>query len=316
MTTLSRFRNFLVVVVPAATSAILFLTACSNIGLQRAEPALPTAAVPAALLSLDRGARPDTISTKDLFVGEFGYSPYTNLVQVYQNGTFKKAGQIKSGIDHPYGVWVDSHGLYVANDFAPSITEYGSVNSKPFTYKAGMTSPVAVSTDILGGVFEADFDGYVNEYPQKENIVEKKCSVDGRASAIAMDTLGDVFVAYDYAGGRIAEFTDFSYCRSKKLAVKIGTPGGMAIDKNNHIVICDEYNHAVDIIKPPYKTVSGHLASGWVYPTDVKINAANDRAWVADDGSAVEVYYPGGKAVGSIPFIYAYSIVDGSNYVP
>ena len=320
MMSLNSFRNS-IALASAAISAVLLVipAACSSGGLQHAGSTLPTAAVDAALLdlSLPGACSPDTISVKDLYVGEFGYGPYTNVVGIFQNGSFKKVGQIKLGIDHPYGIWVDSHGLYVANNFGPSITEYRSPNSKPFTYKAGMTSPQAVTTDGVGGVFEADLAGYVNEYGQKSNVVEKKCSVPGSASGIAMDSHGNVFVAYHSSGvGRIAEFTDFSYCTGQQLGVTLGTPGGMAIDRNNHIVISDLSKRTVDVIKPPYKTVSSLLGSHWTFPMDVAINAANNRSWIVDNGAVVDLYYPSGKVAATIGATYAVSAVDGNNYVP
>ena len=90
----------------------------------------------------------------------------------------------------------------------------------------------------------------------------------------------------------------------------------MVVDKNNHLVICDENSRTVDIVKPPYKSVSSLLGGRWAYPTDVKINVANDRAFVASDGEVVDVYYPGGKPVATIQPVYAASAVGGSNYVP
>jgi hypothetical protein len=265
-------------------------------------------------------ARPAAVSTKDLFVGEFCYcTPYTNLVQIYQNGTFKKLSEIKQGINNPVGTWVDSYGLYVANDFSPTVTQYSYLTSMPFTYKAGMNVPNAVTTDRQGDIFEADGAGYVNEYYQQANFVVTKCSVvGGGPSGVASGTTGgNVFVAY-WSGsvGHIVDFTDFDACNNKVLAVRLGATGGMAVDKNDDIIVTEPTNSVVDIIKPPYKTVSRHLGYGWVYPTDVKINVANNRAWVSDNGDVVEVYYPSGKYIGSIVAAAANTAVDGSNYVP
>jgi hypothetical protein len=321
MMSLSLFRNVSFASAAAATSAVLFLAACSSGGFQRGDSTLPTAAVPPALLELSQtgGIRPDAVSTKDLFVGEF-VSSAKSLVQIYQNGTFKKLGQIKQGINSPDGLWVDSHGLYVANNLARSITQYSYLTSTPFTYKAGMAAPVAVTTDRLGDIFEADYVGYVNEYYQQANVVVKKCSIVAGATGVATGTTGEVvFVAYYRSGvSHIVEFTDFDACKHKVLGVRLGQTGAMAVDKHDDIIVTEPYNRAVDIIKPPYNTVSGHLGSHWGFPSDVKINAANTRAWVLDRDTVdvVEVDYPSGKVVGTLLAYDAYSIVDGSNYVP
>lgn len=316
---LSLFRNVAIASAASATSAVLFLTACSSGAFQRGESTLPTAAVPPALLawSQTRGIRPDAVSTKDLFVGSF---LDRNLVEIFQNGTFKKVGQIKRGINGPDAVWVDSHGLYVVNVYAPSITQYSYLTSAPFTYRAGMKAPIAVATDRMGDIFEADATGYVNEYYQQANFVVTKCSVAGRGpSGVATGTTrGVVFVAYYNAGvGHIVEFTDFSSCKNKVLGLTLGETGEMAVDKHDDIIVTESNNGAVDIIKPPYKFVSGHLGTHWYRPSDVKINAANTRAWVVDTGGIVEVDYPSGKRAGSIGgSLAAASAVDGSNYVP
>jgi len=277
---------------------------------------LPNAEVPAALLNLDpsESIRPDTISKKDLFVGDYFY----NVVEIYQNGTFKKIGQIKNGINGPVGTWVDSHGLYVANEYAASITQYSSPKSKPFIYNAGMAYPNKVTSDgYFGDVFEADGAGYVNEYQQRRNVLLTQCSLGGPAVGVANDTGTNVFVAYDASGiGHIAEFTNFSYCEKQKLGVTLKDPHGMAIDSHNNIIVAEGYGKTVDIIKPPYTKISGHLGSGWYLPLDVKINAAQNRAWVADNGSVVDVYYPSGKVVWDSGSIGALSAVDGSNYAP
>ena len=311
------FTSARVLSVPVAASAVLFLSACSNAAFQQAGATLPIATVPAAPLNLGHsdGLHRDAISANELFVGEFGFK--ANYVAIYQNGTFKKIGKIRLGINHPYDAWVDSYGLYIANDFAPSITEYSSPKSEPFTYNAGMSSPVAVMTDPLGNVFEGDI-GYVNEYQQKINFVSTKCSVGGSVIGIANDG-PNVFVAYlAFPILYIFEFTDFSGCKGHLLGVRLKGAGnataGMAIDKNHHIIIGEAGNQTVDIIKPPYKAVSGYIAV-LSYPTDVTINSANNRMWITNPGGVYDVYYPSGKLVGSIPGPDAVSAVDGSNYV-
>lgn len=319
----SPFRSISIASAAAAASAVLFLAACSSGGSQRGESTLPTAAVPRALLELGQtgGIRPDSVSTKDLFVGEF-VSSAKSIVQIFQNGTFKKLGQIRKGLDSPYSVWVDSHGLYVANNLGRSITEYSYLTSAPFTYKAGVGGPIAVTTDKLGDIFEADVGGYINEYYQQANFVVVKCPVPGGTpTGVAHGTTrGVVFVAYvNSAGvGHILEFTNFDSCKSKVLGVKLGGTGEIAVDKLDHIIVTVPNKNAVDILKPPYTTVSGHLGSGWENPGDVKINAANTRAWVLEDIFLKEVDYPSGKVVGSLELfnIATGGAVDGSNYVP
>jgi DNA-binding beta-propeller fold protein YncE len=280
-------------------------------------------------LAADSGHRvaPLGISSKDLFVG---YSHGTkSAVGVFQNGTFKYLGNFAVP-GYPGGSWVDSHGLYIAEARIQAtgwVEQYKNMFTyKPFTYTAHISEPTAVTTDSLGNVYEADFAGWVNEYAQRKNVVKASCSTVGYGSVygVAVDGGGNVFIAYETYGSYkvvILEFADFIHsCFSTLLGAKLVSVGGMVLDDHNNLIVCDPLNKTVDIIKPPYSSVSRHLGSGFKEPTDVKINAANNRAYVVDFGASkvYVLYYPSGKRVATI-LGGADSIstaVDGSNYVP
>jgi hypothetical protein len=38
---------------------------------------------------------------------------------------------------------------------------------------------------------------------------------------------------------------------------------GIAVDKQDNLIVCDENAPAVDIIAPPYTSITGTLGSGW-----------------------------------------------------
>jgi DNA-binding beta-propeller fold protein YncE len=272
------------------------------------------------------GAGPLSISSKDLFVG-FSYGSQSK-VAVFQNGTFKFLGEFAVP-GYPSGSWVDSHGLYIAETRIGGQTGFVEQYKKmftytPFTYTANISEPTNVTTDSLGNVYEADFAGWVNEYAQRKNVVKATCSTVGYGTVegVAVDGAGHVFVAYyTYPSYKAAiiEITDFIHsCFSTLLGVKLLAVGGMVLDNHNNLIVCD--NKTVDIIKPPYYSISRHLGSGFKQPIDVKINAANNRAYVVDLGANV-VYvlsYPGGKRLATITggVDTLATAVDGSNYVP
>lgn len=337
MTSLSILRSSRTILVVAAATAMLSFAACSNGSSERSASMLPSAEVPADLLNLapfERRMHHDSVPTKDLFVGLFG-DPQS-YVRYYQNGTFKYLGEIDVGyVTFLQDSWVDSHGLYlVARPLygAYNIVEYTSLKSKPFIYNAGMINPVAVTTDSVGDVFEGDagnntFYGQVIEYPQKQNSIKHSCDITGHVWGVAVDAFGDVFyaytVAYTSAPAYIGEFTDFNTCSSTTFGVTLGQIGNMVLDKSSNILVIVSPN--VDIIKPPYSKVSGHLGKGFSNPVDVTINSANNRAWVTDNvtptSAVYDLIYPSGKQVGKIKIYYssgyrANTAVDGSNFVP
>jgi DNA-binding beta-propeller fold protein YncE len=260
-------------------------------------------------------------SAKDLFVDDSGQ----DAVEILTNKKWKNVGSIADGIDGPDGNWEDTKGnLYVANQSGPDITEYNSSRSLIYTY-TGVSDPVDVRTDTHGNVYEADYFGAdVNEFGQESNTPIATCDPGGFVEGVAIDTKGDVFVAFfdglfsyvtEYAGG-------LSGCNHTNLGVSVLEPAGMIFDKSDNLILCDPGVPAVDVIDPPYNSVSRTLGSGYSDPLHVTINKKNDQAYVADSGTG-EVYvlgYPAGKLKATLGpsngIEDASSAVDGSNYVP
>lgn len=294
-----------------ATAATL-VSACGRSGL------------PSSTVTSNGTSQPETISIHDLFIGFRQGSGYA--ISILQNGTFRYLGQITYQVDDPTDSWVDSHGLYISNyPFSNGyIAEYSSPNGNPFLYSSHMTDPLAVTTDSRGNVYEADADGSINEYAQRKNVVKATCSVASSPSyvtGVAVDRAGDVFASFNYgSAGHIIEITDFASCYGVALGVKLSEPVGIALDTHNNLIVCDAYKGTVDIVKPPYSSVSSHLGSGFKHPIDATINSADNRVWITDVGtdSVYDLYYPSGK-----PVVRLYTsgdqvltAVDGSNYVP
>ncbi len=316
-----RFLTVVVFTLTMAAVAALF-AGCSGAGSQGATPALP-ASVMSSSQSLSthyRVTQRASISA-DLFVDDSG----RHAVEILTNGKWKNAGSITNGIDGPDGNWEDTKGHpYVANEAGPDITEYNSSHSLVYKYTA-VIDPVDVRTDSRGNVYDADYFGSdVNEFGQKSNTPIATCDPGGFVEGVAIDTKGDVFVAFfDGLYSYVTEYAgSLSGCKHTNLGVTVLEPAGMIFDKNDNLVLCDQGVPAVDVIDPPYNSVSGTLGSGYSDPLHVTINAKNDQAYFADSGTG-KVYvlsYPAGKlqaTVGSSNGVEdAWSAVDSHNYVP
>ena len=151
---------------------------------------------PVAIDTAGHGITPDTTRLpKDLFVTDL----VLNAVVILENTSWKNVGNITSGIDLPVRNWVDSKGnLYVTNHASVNVTEYAPKATSPtYTYSSGMSNPLDVTTDTTGNVFEADAGGSVNEYGQGINTVVATCRPGGNVESVAVDSSGDVFVAYN-----------------------------------------------------------------------------------------------------------------------
>jgi DNA-binding beta-propeller fold protein YncE len=229
-------------------------------------------------------------------------------VEVFANGSYQKVGAITRGIEAPAGLFLDDGGnLYVANYLGGDITEYAHGSAHPkFRYGARMVEPLDVSVDRDGNVYAADFRGkFVGEYRQASNKVVKSCAEAGYVWSVAVDAPGDVFVAAgSTGGGSIGEFAGgLSGCHGKRLGVRFGYAGGMALDKHNNLIVCDSsHPGAVDVIKPPYEKVSRKLGSHWASPSRLAIDKTNALLFVTDKDAAMVtvIDYRTGKIVSSV----------------
>jgi hypothetical protein len=228
-------------------------------------------------------------------------------VEIFGNGTWKKVGSITNGVGPDVDRnWVDANGnLYVAQFSPADVVEYAPGGTSPsFTYDSQMQLPMDVTTDRAGNVYEADeLTSSVNEYAQQSNSLSATCGGGGLTLSVAVDGSGDVFVAYaeNNGDGHVIEYSGgLSGCHATELGLTLGFPGGMALDKKGDIIICDQGNNAVDIIAPPYKSISGTLGSSYSAPSSVRINRMNDRAYVVNENPPRDVFilkYPNGSLI-------------------
>jgi hypothetical protein len=329
-----------------AAATIALLSACSGAGSQGASSTIPGSGISQSLQrsdlsragispkhlaaarllkSLSHGVNPakKKKGEKDLFVSDFG----TGAVEILANKTWTNTGSISDGIDGPDGNWVDKKGnLYVANYAGLDITEYAKGSTSPSNTYSGVEDPVAVTTDSSQNVYEGDYEGgYVSEFAQGSNSIIAQCSPGGDVEGVAVDKSGDVFVAYyvEDVGGKITEYTGgLSGCSGTTLGVTLEYPGGMVLDKKGNLVVCDQDAEAVDIIAPPYNSVTGTLGSGYSDPFHVTINKKNKQAYVANYGDE-DVYvlsYPAGSTQATLNGSNGLSLpaaaVDSQNYNP
>jgi hypothetical protein len=210
----------------------------------------------------------------------------SNAVDIIDDRNYRDVGSITTGISTPGGVFLDKRGnVYVANSGGGTVTEYPPGQTSPsVTYSAGMVYPAKVTVDSHGDVFETDVDGNVREYFQGINTVIAQCQpFPNQLDGVAVDSSGDVFVAY-YTGsvGNIVEYAGGLHgCNATTLGISLSYPAGIALDNNRNLIACDPFNHEVDVIAPPYTSVTRTIG-GWAFPWGVTLNKSNTRLFVTD----------------------------------
>ena len=223
------------------------------------------------------------------------------------NHKYQLTTTITNGFDAPDGDWYDGKGnLYVANleldkQNVSNVQEYAKGGSSPiFTYSSGLDDGVNVTTDKAGNVYVADDSGgFVAEYPQGVNEMSAKCSPGDGVIDVVVDAAGHVFVSQsinDSSGGNIVEYKHgLAGCKATALGVKLGTAGGITIDRSGNLVACDE-DAGVDVIPPPYKSISSTIASTCF---DVSLTKNGDKIYISEPlkGDVLVTKYPSGEVV-------------------
>jgi len=258
-----------------------------------------TPAVQTRIASLPSSSAPATLP-RWLYVTQTD----PNGVKIFRNGTYKSIGTIFSGINGPAGDFLDKNGnLYVANLTGANVTEYAPFAKTPsFTYSQNMQAPNSVATDTNGNVFEADrgvgsTGGNVNEYSQKVNSMVVSCPPglhsggNTGAYGVAVDKNGDVFVSYGLPGSGGAHIDEYMgglhpSCNEWTLPITYSSPGGIAVDAANDLVVCDPQSAVVYFIPPPYISVPRTIGTGFSRPTTVTLSRDNTRAFVTDVANA------------------------------
>lgn len=238
---------------------------------------------------------------KNLYVANAG----GNDVLIFCNNDYVQVGEVTKGVSGPSDVSLDQNGnLYIANigdGSDGSITEYapGSFSAPSFTYNAGMKGPQTLTVDINGNVFEGDqTNDTVNEYSQGINSVTASCSLGGDVSGVAVNTKGDVFVRYFSSSSDhtfVAEYKGgLSGCNKTVSPLTFSVNGGIALDNKRNLIVCD--GNQVDVIDPPYTSISGTIGSGFNFAFGVSLNKPNTLAFVADyiANTVTVVNYPAG----------------------
>lgn len=186
-----------------------------------------------------------------------------------------------------------------------------------------MSDPVNVTTDSHGNVYDGDFKGYVAEWAQNGKKPLFSCPTGDHVWGVAVDHGGDVFVtAADAESTYLAEYPHgLSGCKATMLPPGFEYAQGLALDKNNNLLVCDENAGTVDIVEPPYTSISGTLGSGFTDPVTVTVNKANTQVYVTESLRDVQVLsYPSGTTIATLNSANGLSspagAVDGKNFNP
>jgi len=227
-------------------------------------------------------------------------------IDVLNGKTYYELGSITDRVSGPTDVFVDSKGnLYVANADSGNVTEYapGDWSAPSFTYSVNMQAPFAVTADAHGDVYEGDYNGYINEYYQKQNaetVVSCQPAAPGEFGlpnpvvGVAVDSSNDVFAMVDASSVYLVEYPGgLDNCPPPKVLPLGGE--NIAVDKNANLLIAN--GTSVEVVdEPSYSEINATIGSGFSCAGNVRLNKGNTLAFVTDtcNDTVTVVNYPSG----------------------
>jgi hypothetical protein len=251
---------------------------------------------------------PEAKAGKDvLYVADQG----PNAIDIFsEKGTNQQPiGQITDGVSGPDGIFVDhKRNLYVCNFGNDTVTVYPPGATSPSETLTGSSSPIDVVVDKSGNVFVSNFNGSSNgkvlEYLKGQTTPSKTIVQFGAGSfseGLGFDKQGDLYVAFNSAGGGVLEFTP-SNPSGTNLGIRVGYVGGMTIDKAGDILLVDQNLPGVDVFAPGQTTPS-HQYKPSALVFDLALDKKNKNLYVSDafqPPSVNELSYPAGTVVDTI----------------
>jgi hypothetical protein len=289
---------------------VVAMTACSASGTSFTQPQ------PLSLATVSERRDAHAARPKELVISEYnGSGSPSSYISIYKE-KYSLKGTITNSLDRPYSLWYDHQGnLYAANYGAADVTEYSKNSDTPsFTYSSGLTCPSGVTTDTKLNVYVTDScNGNVTEYNQGTSSISVQCTISYvSAKNVAVDASGDVFVSYQATSGHggIAEYVGGlgNGCNATFYQPINGSqgppvqPAGLAIDKKGILILCDVMGARVDVIPPPYSSISKYI-SGFSSPERIALDKKQSLLFVTDSGlnETMVLKYPSGKLKTTIP---------------
>jgi hypothetical protein len=248
--------------------------------------------VPSAVIPAEAGTgwiSPEATTKSLLYISD----EYTNAVYIYpQKGPNQKSiGKITDGIASPFGLYVATNGdLYVANTNLPgTVSIYKKGQTKPYKQ---LTLPPSAYSGVSGVALDSVGNVYAVEYDKQAICVI--AVGHGTCTKTLLDPFDYVlrFVAIDskndlvtMGGGGTLDELPAGKTKWIKLAPTYQSPGGLAFDGHDNLLVCDSGNGSAGKLseyKPPYTGSPVFSFNYYGSMSQIALNASEKDVWGAN----------------------------------
>ena len=157
-----------------------------------------------------------------------------------------------------------------------------------------LDQPVAFTADILGNVLFADPGaGFVHKFQSKGTpLLSFEDPRLHRASGIAVDSGGAIYVADAERGSVLIFFPDGTFYRARQVAAQphFTGPLGISVDITGHLYVPDPAHSRIVKIDP-----QGRLGKSWTVPKDPKADERPSAVGTVKDESVFVAFDKGGR---------------------
>ncbi|MBV9647111.1 MAG: hypothetical protein JO043_06595 [Candidatus Eremiobacteraeota bacterium] len=218
-------------------------------------------------------------------------------------------GMISNGVASPDGLAVDgASNVYVTNLANATVTVYAPpyTGGPTATYSQALTDPVAVAVGRNGTVYVSNFySGQVVEYAHHGAKPSRILSIAGAyTEGVALDAQNNLYVGFNGPSGPgdVMKYAPHS-STGTDLGTIVSFCGGLAIDKNDNLLLADQFGNppAVDVFPPGTTTPSQTIANGFYDPYGVALSGSD--LYVVDSSpqqTVQQISYPSGVTVNTI----------------
>lgn len=220
---------------------------------------------------------------------------------------------ITQGISGPNALAVDRTGdLFVSNVGNATVTVYPPGSTTPSrTYTRGfqqrLSNPLTIALGADGTMYLVNYTLNGNQsqvlvYPPGRMRPSLAIDLTNGADGLAVDPTNDLYVSVNTpTDGRVLKFAPGSKT-GQDLGISVHFAGGLALDKDLNLLVCDQTAPAIDVFPPGATQPSMVINQGFVDPYGVAFGRYFGRLYVADSAGddLLEYSYPDGTLIGRI----------------